>query len=72
MRGKWSKRKQVRKEKKDEERGGGEREKKEGSKSDFAVQWCLWIIMKMKATESGSKEMELRQITQQGRKRERI
>lgn len=28
--------------------GGG------GSKSDFAVQWCCWIIMKMKATESGS------------------
>lgn len=26
----------------------------EGGKSDFAVQWCCWIIMKMKATESGS------------------
>lgn len=25
-----------------------------GSKNDFAVQWCCWIIMKMKATESGS------------------
>lgn len=25
-----------------------------GSKCDFAVQWCCWIIMKMKATDSGS------------------
>lgn len=31
-----------------------EREREGGSKSDFAVQWCCWIIMKMKATESGS------------------
>lgn len=40
------------------ERQGKEREtergRRRGSKSDFAVQWCCWIIMKMKATESGS------------------
>ena len=32
---------------------------RKGSRSDFTVQWCCWIIMKMKATESGS-------ITEQG------
>lgn len=32
----------------------GEKRERKGSKSDFAVQWCRWIIMKMKATESGS------------------
>lgn len=31
-----------------------ERRKIKGTKSDFAVQWCHWIIMKMKATDSGS------------------
>lgn len=38
--------------KKKKKKGRGR--KREGSKSDFAVQWCGWIIMKMKATESGS------------------
>lgn len=44
---KWS-------EKKERERQRGRKEKKKNSKSDFAVYWCRWIIMKMKATESGS------------------
>lgn len=33
---------------------GGKKRGKKSSKSDFAVHWCRWIIMKMKATESGS------------------
>lgn len=45
--GKWRERERV--------RGSEEgRRRRKGSKSDFAVQWCRWIIMKMKATESGS------------------
>lgn len=38
----------------DGEEEGGRRGGKKSSKSDFAVHWCRWIIMKMKATESGS------------------
>lgn len=44
--GKWSER--LLRERDREEEGG------KSSKSDFAVHWCRWIIMKMKATESGS------------------
>lgn len=36
------------------ERKRREEEGEKSSKSDFAVHWCCWIIMKMKATESGS------------------
>lgn len=43
--------------KNEERKSVSEREskrKKRDSKSDFAVHWCRWIIMKMKATETGS------------------
>lgn len=47
---KWSKR--LLRERDREEEGG--RRGGKSSKSDFAVHWCRSIIMKMKATESGS------------------
>lgn len=45
--------------KRDKPVGKKQGKKRKGSKRDLAVQWCCWIIMKMKATESGS-------ISQQG------